>query len=306
MKAIQLTTLILSVSVVSGTLLAQTTTPLEFWEFNDAGGTDLQTAANSGSIATAWDLPTDIKGDVTSGSALILSGDSGVYARRTDPPYSPPLPATGSYILEMAVDGWTIDSTTLANNSYFRFVAGDSVMRFDLAELQFRYQEVDVEGVATPTVKLQYRVNTGDGFTLVTVAEYTDMAVSTPVSWAVLLDYDNGLAQGYLDGVAVGEPSPFGPPDQIHGIVFGKAGPGSWASPGTSLAIDYMGLSETDAEVTNTWYGYEIVDGLVDTGEWLGWVFVSNDPWIYHYDLESWVYFPAQDTPGGAWMHIGN
>lgn len=303
MKPIQL--FALTLCSIYGTLLAQTTTPLEFWEFNDAGGTDLQAASNTGTIATAWDLPSDIKGDVTNGSALVLSGDSGVYARRTDPPYSPPLPATGAYLLEVTLSGWTIDSSTLAHNSYFRFVAGDSIMRFDLAELQFRYQEVDVEGVVTPTIKLQYRVNTGDGFTLVTVGEYTNMTSSTPVSWSVVLDYDNGLAQGYLDGLAVGEPSPFGPPDQIHGIVFGKAGPQSWTSPGTSVQIDSMGLSETEADViSETWYGYEIVDGLANTGDWMGWLSVADDPWIFSYSLEGWLYMPPQEAESGAWLYV--
>lgn len=302
MKPIQL--FALTLCSVSGTLLAQTTTPLEFWEFNDSASTDLQAAANTGTIATAWDLPTDIKGDVTNGSALVLSGDSAGYTRRTDPPYSTPLPASGAYLLEMTVAGWTIDSSTFANNSNLRFVAGDSVMRFDLAELQFRYQEVDVEGVITPTVKLQYRVNTGDGFTTVTVGEYTSMTSSTPVTWSVVLDYDNGTAQGYLDGVAVGEPSPFAPADQIHGIVFGKAGAGGWASPGTSVQIDSMGLSETEAVVSESWYGYEIVDGLANTEGWLGWLSVADDPWIFSYSLEGWLYLPEQTTDSGAWVYV--
>lgn len=45
---------------------------------------------------------------------------------------------------------------------------------------------------------------------------------------------------------------------------------------------------------------YDLVDGYVDTGDWLGLVYVEQAPWAYVVDLASWVY--VSDTSG--WVYI--
>ncbi|NDV61732.1 hypothetical protein G0Q06_04650 [Puniceicoccales bacterium CK1056] len=54
-----------------------------------------------------------------------------------------------------------------------------------------------------------------------------------------------------------------------------------------------------------TWAGYGVdPNGLVDTGPWMGWLNVTDDPWIYSYSLESYIYIPAEgNTAAGGWIY---
>jgi len=46
-----------------------------------------------------------------------------------------------------------------------------------------------------------------------------------------------------------------------------------------------------------------ITDGYVDTASWMGFVFVSDYPWIYVYDLGGWAYASDTGNPAvGAWI----
>ncbi|NDV61009.1 T9SS C-terminal target domain-containing protein [Puniceicoccales bacterium CK1056] len=55
---------------------------------------------------------------------------------------------------------------------------------------------------------------------------------------------------------------------------------------------------------TSTWFGFKILNDYVDTGAWLGWVHVANDPWVYSENLGSWMYAPEQSGAFGAWFHL--
>jgi hypothetical protein len=44
---------------------------------------------------------------------------------------------------------------------------------------------------------------------------------------------------------------------------------------------------------------YDLVDGWVDTGDWMGWVNVDNYPWSYVLDLGVYVY-----AGGDAWFYV--
>lgn len=53
---------------------------------------------------------------------------------------------------------------------------------------------------------------------------------------------------------------------------------------GTAVAL--LGESGDD-----TWYGYNVLEsGDVDSGTWLGWINVVNDPWIWSYSLEKYLF----------------
>ena len=52
--------------------------------------------------------------------------------------------------------------------------------------------------------------------------------------------------------------------------------------------------------------GYQ-TDGLrdVNTGDWLGWLNVQQEPFVWSYNLDGWIYLvEPQDNVGGAWMYI--
>lgn len=53
-----------------------------------------------------------------------------------------------------------------------------------------------------------------------------------------------------------------------------------------------------------TWNGYTIGDnGWVDTGDWMGMVNVTEDPWIWVANLEAYIYIPAE---GAGWAFVPN
>jgi hypothetical protein len=56
------------------------------------------------------------------------------------------------------------------------------------------------------------------------------------------------------------------------------------------------------------WFGYAIEeDGWVNTGAWLGYVNITNDPWIYSDDLGKYMYIPmGQSGEVGAWTYLSN
>lgn len=45
---------------------------------------------------------------------------------------------------------------------------------------------------------------------------------------------------------------------------------------------------------------YDLVDGYVDTGDWLGWVYVADYPWSYVLSLEKYIYM---SEPAG-WAYV--
>ena len=54
------------------------------------------------------------------------------------------------------------------------------------------------------------------------------------------------------------------------------------------------------------WAGLPIDgNGWVDTGDWMGHLYVVEDPWIYSANLESWVYLPGETiSENGAWSYV--
>lgn len=54
------------------------------------------------------------------------------------------------------------------------------------------------------------------------------------------------------------------------------------------------------------WYGFDIsAEGWVDTGDWMGMIYVTNDPWVYSLDLQNWVYISADGVgEAGAWSYV--
>ena len=46
-------------------------------------------------------------------------------------------------------------------------------------------------------------------------------------------------------------------------------------------------------------------DGYVDTGNWMGWLNVTLQPWIYSYSLKSWLYMAENAMSShGAWVYL--
>lgn len=55
------------------------------------------------------------------------------------------------------------------------------------------------------------------------------------------------------------------------------------------------------------WAGFDIVNeaGDANTGDWLGWINASEDPWIYVYNVQNFFAIQESDvSPSGAWAYI--
>lgn len=69
-----------------------------------------------------------------------------------------------------------------------------------------------------------------------------------------------------------------------------------------SLSINFAPLP--DVELTTLWAGYEVDEtGWVDTGAWMGWLNVAQDPWIWSQDLQDYLYVGGISETG-AWIFV--
>jgi hypothetical protein len=74
------------------------------------------------------------------------------------------------------------------------------------------------------------------------------------------------------------------------------------ASVRPTLSISYL----VREEVQN-WAGYEVSDdgSSVNTAGFLGWIDISQAPWIYSYSLGTFIYLPESGvSPAGGWAYV--
>lgn len=137
-------------------------------------------------------------------------------------------------------------------------------------------------GIFSPYVVTDGWVDTGDWMGWVTVDNYPFVYIYDFDSWA----YAAGISSprgAWIFVVDLSEPT----------TPAGEAGPGVFS-------------------------GYSVENGWVDTGDWMGMVFVGDYPSLYSHSLASWASAPEPDTSseeaeasvaeadvsGGAWIHV--
>jgi glycerophosphoryl diester phosphodiesterase len=89
--------------------------------------------------------------------------------------------------------------------------------------------------------------------------------------------------------------------------------------PGTLYTLDLIDAAHGDwgwialgevqfrlAESQYTWLGFDTDShGWVDTGDWLGLLYVRNAPWIYNLNLSRWIHLQqAGVTSSGGWVFL--
>jgi beta-glucanase (GH16 family) len=69
------------------------------------------------------------------------------------------------------------------------------------------------------------------------------------------------------------------------------------------LNINWMELRTVGGE---TWAGYPLIENeFVDTGGFLGYLYVGQDPFVWCYDMERWIFLPEENAMGsGAWLYL--
>ncbi|MCC5839359.1 MAG: hypothetical protein JJT96_04470 [Opitutales bacterium] len=71
----------------------------------------------------------------------------------------------------------------------------------------------------------------------------------------------------------------------------------------TTLSADPDPDPDPDPEPTH-WGEFEIVDGWVNTGDWLGLLYVGFAPWVYSMDLHAFIFVPEEPSEEGVWTYF--
>ena len=82
------------------------------------------------------------------------------------------------------------------------------------------------------------------------------------------------------------------------------------AADGAVSVDEFQIWAEPASDSSATWANYPIVEtggiAYVNTEDWLGWLAVTDSPWIYSESLQSWIYLTEASaaSPGGAWTYV--
>lgn len=77
----------------------------------------------------------------------------------------------------------------------------------------------------------------------------------------------------------------------------------------TDSGHDYREEPSVIQSAADVWGGYPLVDGeWINTGDFLGWLNVTNTPWAYSLTLDTWLYLPEESllNENGLWTYMLN
>jgi hypothetical protein len=78
----------------------------------------------------------------------------------------------------------------------------------------------------------------------------------------------------------------------------------TWGDPAPLRLLEFR--AETSGGGDATYGGFPVLEGgYVDTGDWMGYLYISDAPFIYSYSISGWMYMnePAPADPG-AWIYL--
>lgn len=223
--------------------------PLEWWEMNDAAGTDLNDLSNSGTLGSVWNFNT--AGHETDGNGLfVIAGDAGVGSTTRKLPkkgtanadasndlYASPI-TNGAYSLTVDFAAWSLDAGSLGD--LWKLKAQNSA-GVDIAGIEFGMD-------TTNSVRIRMWNLESDG----SAYRSYSFNVSSP-SGAVAevhFDFDNDTVSYVLDGVEEYSDTDF-IGTELAGIIYTTSGDGTadWSTAASSFSIDAMGLDDLSGSV---------------------------------------------------------
>lgn len=112
------------------------------------------------------------------------------------------------------------------------------------------------------------------------------------------------ITQTFTDGMTTVGGHTITTADNVAFAMFINPPGNTWAER-ESVAFDNLMITGPVVAAPQ-WAGYEIDEmGIVDTGAWLGLLYVENDPWIWSYSLETWLYLPPEAiSETGSWSYV--
>jgi len=236
MKAIR--TMTVALLGLAGIALCAAAAPLEFWTMDDPFGTDLNNLTNSGSLGSVWNYNTP--GVLADGSGnLVVDGDGGTTTRKLpkagtananpgSDTYATPLSGAATYRLELNLTSWAFDPASVGDA--LRFKIRDS-SQADLVVIS-----ILMDSSSSSRIRLAAG-DKGRNWAFGSSAGATTAYVDFNIAAGTVEMNVAGDVRSYT-GVAFSG-------SDIGDMVFTKSGDGTadWATSGTSIAIDSMGLS---------------------------------------------------------------
>ena len=287
-RASATTTMVLGFVVAASAASAQTTIVSEMFT-NDSGGDLAINSLNNSEIA--WNAYFE---RTTSGGVVGRAGDSatGVSLVLSDGVYQFNPSANVNFVNGNAMiyaTGSSVPPTPIGNLASFSVdskaigSAGNPAEGRFLIQMNETWYASDFSWTSD-SAEAVFATKTLSGVDFADAANWRMLTLTTSTPGEIT------VADTAVGGTLSGNVTQFG--------IFAKAG----GTNGEPFQVDNFIVSAMES--TATWYGYEIVDGYVDTGAWMGWLSVAEDPWVYSYLLQGWLYMPEQSTDNGAWLYV--
>lgn len=168
---------------------------------------------------------------------------------------------------------------------------------------------------------LNYELRDGGSY-----VEITQLEADVKYQVWMVVDYTLNFVEFYIKGGQYTEQTNIGlvafrvNPDVDQTVDYFTIGLSSGNSEDGAKGIDYMyfdniaidtgaqNLSDPPIEAGEMWAGFPVLpSGDCNTGDWLGWLWVGNKPYIYSYSLQQWLYI-EEDAVGssGSWIYVYN
>ena len=255
-------------------------------------------------VSAEGTVVTDVEGNITDyGTAVpevaftIL--DAGTLLGGTDPN-----PTAWIGYAEISTGGtYDFTATASGNNTCGAMLY---ILRADSGEVVFLDSDA-VEWAEDNDLPLSLGYNWDPAYDSVAVIEAANSLKGTLTPADTTMDWSNqddgGSPVTYLPGVRENNSA------ATSGTSFGSAY--QFAFDAANLgknkgSVIGAAFAEVPGSGGNTWKGYPVGElGYTDTGTWLGWVYVTEDPWIYSVPFAGWMFIPLEQTgEGGAWAYV--
>jgi hypothetical protein len=220
---------------------------VEFWEFNDPVGTDLNDLFNTGTLGSSWNFNTP--NDLTNGTQFVIGGDGGTTTRKLpdglneraddDNIYASPL-STGVYTLNVNFAGWDFSSASLGDT--WKIGVNEADGSSTIAQIIF-----EVDSATSTRLRFATETDTGGKFRNFAYG----LTQSSPVDMTIEFDFDNNTVRYLLDGSETHSFDDFSG-TEIGQLIYVKSGDGTddWVTAASSVTINSMGLASVPEPAT--------------------------------------------------------
>jgi hypothetical protein len=276
------------------------------WEFDDAPGTTIDQAANTGYFGQLqFDQDDPPTGGVVFGGGRFMLGEPGAWSNRK-------LDLTGyrgMLTIEWSIHSWELDSKDEIMFQNFRQVG----IRLRSGELSETSLHVQLHQMKVGNLKL-YSITPSFGKSIMLENEEALPMVNYSIPFVIRMEIDTefGDYNVFVNDMLLANGGEAGLTSVNQLQLYAHGGVSATEFNPTPFVNDYVIYDSLRINATvlpgSDWAGFEIDEnGWVDTGSWLGAINVTHGPWVWSELLGKYIYLPVENvTEAGAWMHLGS